>query len=104
MKTSYTNEFAFKNIVLLTDRDLLKLLRHIENEILLLACHGDAILIKRIGSTLSEHGRNCFHEDLGAIGIVHDADQAAAKKEVEDIFNELHQAGKLRDWATKYAS
>lgn len=104
MKTSYTNEFAFKNIVLLTDRDLLKLLRHIENEILLLACHGDATLIGRVASVFSEYGRCCFYEDLNNMRAVVSEDQVIARKEIEKIFNELRQTGILQDWAIKYAS
>lgn len=98
------NEFAFKDIVLLTDRDLLKLLKHIENEILLLACHGDATLVGRVSSVFSEYGRCCFYEDLDNMGLVVDIDQEASRKEIENIFNELHQAGKLLDWTDQYAS
>lgn len=104
MRTSYINEFAFKDIVILTDRDLLKLLKQIENPTLLLACHGDTTMIDRIASVLSEHGRSCFYEDIGDMGVVNDEDQAAAKKEIGEIFNELYKTGKLRDWAIKYTS
>ena len=104
MKNSKTNEFVFENIVLLTDRNLLKLLKQIENSTLLLACHGDGTLIDRVASVFSEYGRRCFHKDLGDMGIVNDEDQAAARKEIEDIFNELYQRGRLRHWAPKCAA
>lgn len=89
----------------MTDRDLLTLLRNIDNDVLLYACQGrDEDFLYRITSQFSSTAKKYFYEDLARLPSL-DVDRAqAACRGIEKIFHELVLAGHIQDWPTKYAS
>lgn len=105
MKNRNPYIFTFESVIFLSDCDLLRLLKEIDNVTLLQACNRcDNLLIYRITSQFSRTARDCFYEDMTKFGIVKDEDVFLAQERIGVILNGLSQCGKLKDWNTKYAS
>lgn len=105
MPRSNGSIFTFENIVFLSDRDLLRLLKEIDNVTLLRACaHCDDLLISRITAQFSRTARDYFFADLVKIGKITDDEAIEAKEKIGAILSSLYERGKLRDWNTKYAA
>lgn len=95
---------TFENTVFLSDRDMLRLLREIDNVTLLRACKKcDDFIVRRIMGPLSNQARGYFEDDFVKMGNVSDDEILAAQNRIGEIFSELYLKGKLKDWATVYA-
>lgn len=96
----------FKNIVFLTNRDLLLLLKEIDNITLLYACKScDDVLVCHIAAQFSQLAKEYFLDDLSRIGFVaSDQESILAQQRISRIFARLYRQGRLKDWNIKYAA
>lgn len=105
MKRSDISVFTFENIVFLSDRDLLLLLKQIDNVTLLQACKKcDDFIVQRIICQFSEAGRQYFLEDSQKMGTTTDEEILIAQNRIGEILSRLYRRGKLKDWNTQYAA
>jgi len=97
--------FAFENIVFLTDRDLLCLLKEIDNVTLLQACKQcDDLVIQRISRQFSQLAREYFYDDFARIENTSPEEIADAQGRIGDTLNRLYFQGQLKDWVSNYAA
>lgn len=105
MKRSNFSVFTFENIVFLSDRDLLLLLKQIDNVTLLKACKQcDEFIVQRIICQFTEAGRQYFLVDSQNLGPTTDDEILAAQNKIGEILSRLYLKGRLKDWTSKYAA
>lgn len=91
--------FTFENIVFLSDRDLLCLLKEVDNVTLLQACKQcDELVLQRINKQFSQLARDYFYDDLLKIGNVRSSEVMAAQNKIGRILGQLYLSGKIIDW------
>lgn len=97
--------FIFDDIFFLSDRDLLTLLKEIENTVLLHACsHCDDFVLRRVTSVLSKTARSYFYEDLSRTGLVPEREASEAQLQIAIVMNELFSQGAFIDFRVRMAS
>lgn len=97
--------FIFDDIFFLSDRDLLTLLKEIENTTLLHACSKcDDFVLLRVAGVLSNLARSYFYEDLTKTGVVSDHLVAEAQLSIAIMMNELYSDGQFLDLRPRLAA
>ena len=89
----------------MTDRDLLTLLRNIDNDVLLYACQRcDEGFLFRITSQFSSTAKKYFYEDMERVGHIGDDEISMAREKIGLIWDQLIFECKFKDWNSNYSA
>jgi flagellar motor switch protein FliG len=103
MKSS--SNFRFEHIVLLSNRDFIRLLNEIDNFTLICACQKcEAFIVERIVIQFCERGRNNFYDDLYKNANVTENQIFSAQERIRKLFSYLYFNKKFKDWKTNCAN
>lgn len=94
-----TIEFEFQHIVLLSNRDISRLLEEIDNFTLICACQNcDQYLLELITTQFCQRGRDYFFDDLYKHKDLQDRQILKARERIGKMLAYLHSNNKLKDW------
>ena len=87
--------FSFEDLATLSDRDIQKILRELDSELLAKALRGATKVAEKIFLNMSQRAAGMLKEDMEFLGPIRDIDVREAQRKIVNIVKKLEEDGEI---------